>query len=240
MNTPAFLKDPQKYFVEGYKQFCAFGGPCVYFHRACLEEGRRQFLSERHIELLYATLTAWGMHRMGDAEKTKAKLTDWEVFYDSLSTQVKALQPFRRLTLMHLTEKEYSEAVSSLQLCYRKLRLSISGATIVANSKALYHLLPDLIPPIDRQYTIRFFNHLPDKWRGGNGRFRVVTLPSGHDAQFSLFQSICVRVKRLADRVDPALLEAELRQHEVTAPKAIDNAIVSFVRLTAGNQTANY
>jgi len=28
-----------------------------------------------------ATLTAWGMHRMGNAETTKTKLTDWDSYY---------------------------------------------------------------------------------------------------------------------------------------------------------------
>jgi hypothetical protein len=35
--------------------------------------------------------------------------------------------------------------------------VSTSRTQIVAGSKMLHHLLPDLIPPIDRQYTFRFF-----------------------------------------------------------------------------------
>jgi hypothetical protein len=47
--------------------------------------------------MLYATLTAWGMHRMGDAETTKTKLAEWEQFRDSLLGQTNRLQAFRRL-----------------------------------------------------------------------------------------------------------------------------------------------
>jgi hypothetical protein len=124
--------------------------------------------------------------------------------------------------------------VSALEPCYRSLRLSVSGATIVANSKALYHLLPRLIPPIDRQYTVRFFQQPPEKWRDSKGKFRAIMLPAGAEPQFELFRSICVAVKALADRVEPALFEREYVAHGVTAPKAIDNAIVNFVRLNSG------
>jgi hypothetical protein len=39
----------------------------------------------------------------------------------------------------------------------QRLRVSKAEARIVANSKLLHHVLPDLVPPMDRQYTYRFF-----------------------------------------------------------------------------------
>jgi hypothetical protein len=110
----------------------------------------------------------------------------------------------------------------------------VSGATVVVNSKALFHLLPGLVPPIDRQYTVRFFKKSPDKWRDAKGKFKPIMLAVGIDAQFQLFHSLCVRVKDLADHVDPALLERERFANSVTPPKAIDNAIVTFVRIASG------
>ncbi len=181
--------------------------------------------------MLYATLTAWGMHRMGNAETAKTKLSDWGRFKASLVAAAPALAEFRGFKLLQMSETQYSEAVSRLRACYQGLNLSVSGATIVVNSKALYHLLPDFIPPIDRQYTIRFFTRAPETWRDTKGKFRMISLPSGIDAQFRLFHKACVDIKRLADRIAPALFEAERRQHEVTVPKALDNAIVNYVRI---------
>lgn len=239
MNSEKFLADQQTYFSGSYKGFCDFGGPCVYFHRECIHAGHQAFLSDRHIEMLYATLTAWGMHRMGDTEKTKTKLTEWSVFRDSLLAGAEALKSFRGVTLVDLSEPEYSEAVSSLHSSYRALKLSVSEATIVANSKALFHLLPDLIPPIDRQYTVRFFSQAPEQWRDTKGKFKTVTLPTDLDGQFRLFHTICVKVKRLADRIDRGLLESERDQHDVSAPKAIDNAIVNYVRIVAAGPSVS-
>ncbi|MGH9198261.1 MAG: hypothetical protein ACRD1T_21325, partial [Acidimicrobiia bacterium] len=178
-----------------------------------------------------------GMHRMGDADRTKTKLANWDQFRDSLRAQGAALEPLRSLSLLDLSEAEYEESIAGLASCYGSLKLSVSGATIVANSKALFHVLPRLIPPIDRQYTIRFFTRSPEKWRDSTGKFKAIMLPSGFEAQFELFRSICLKVKRLADRVDRALLDRELLENRVTAPKAIDNAIVNFVRLNSGGES---
>ena len=78
-NSSARFLESEQHFRGSYERFVKFGGPCVYFHHACLREATAAFLSERHIELLYATLTAWGMHRMGPGG---AKLTEWERFSD--------------------------------------------------------------------------------------------------------------------------------------------------------------
>jgi hypothetical protein len=236
MNTDAFLKDQQRYFTGAYDQFCAFGGPCVHFHRECIRAGEVDFLSDRHIEMLYATLTAWGMHRMGDADRTKTKLANWDQFRDSLRAQRPGLEPFKNARLLDLSEAEYERALAALEPPYRSLKLSVAGATVVVNSKALFHVLPSLIPPIDRQYTIRFFTRPPEKWRYSNGKFKTIMMPSGLDAQFERFRSICLKMKRLADRIDRSLLDRELLENTVTAPKAIDNAIVNFVRLNSGGQ----
>jgi hypothetical protein len=174
---------------------------------------------------------------MGDVEKTKTKLTEWNQFHESLANSGVALSSLRNVKLLRSSEREYSDAVSALWPCYRALRLSVSEATIVVNSKALYHLLPDFIPPIDRQYTVRFFRQRPEDWRDAKGKFKVIMLPAGLDAQFDLFRAICVELKRLADRIDRTLFDAELREYDVTPPKAIDNAIVNYVRIVSGGTT---
>lgn len=232
VNTDKFIADEKRYFAGSYKLFEEFGGPCSYFHEKCLSAGRDKFLSERHIEMLYATLTAWGMHRMG---KGKTKLTEWTKFSVSIREQASELEQFQSCSLLKMSETEYSNAVLQLQPYYRELKLSVSNATIVANSKALHHLFPDFIPPIDRQYTVRFFRQEPERWRDKKKKFSTILLPQRIEEQFEWFHRICVGIKRLADRVDPALIEDEFRLHRVMAPKALDNAIVNYVSITAAD-----
>jgi hypothetical protein len=42
---------------------------------------------------------------------------------------------------------------------------------------------------------------------------------------------VCTEIKRLADQVQRSILDREYREHRVTAPKAIDNAIVNYVKI---------
>jgi hypothetical protein len=132
--------------------------------------------------------------------------------------------------MLRSSAEDYSDTIARLRPIYDSLRLAVSDATVVVNSKALHHLLPELVPPIDRQYTVRFFTQAPDHWRDSKGKFRLIPLPKGLDAQFKLFHRMCNEFKRLADRVDPALFERERRDHAVPPPKALDNAIVRYVR----------
>lgn len=235
MNTARFLADQQRYFHKAYEEFVSFGGPSVYFHNQCLRAGANAFLSERHIEMLYATLAAWGMHRMGDPEATKTKLTDWDSFFGSIAAEVDALQKFRTHQMLSMSEREYSAAVFALKPQYRAFNLSVSAATVVVNSKALFHLFPEFIPPIDRQYTVRFFEQAPERWRDAKGKFRMVNLPAGFERQFELFHKTCLDIKRLADRIEPGILERERTRYGVTPPKALDNAIVNYVKIVSNS-----
>jgi hypothetical protein len=225
-NSERLIASQEKYFAGSYAQFLEFGGPCVYFHEECLKAGENAFLSTRHIESLYATLTAWGMHRLG----TKAKLVDWEAFRKSIEECGRAVDHLRQTKLLEVSEPDYNDILKELALAYRKLRVSISDATVVANSKALFHLLPNLIPPIDRQYTIRFVRYSPTQWKR-RGKFTMIMLPGDAEGQFDLFRSVCTEIKRLADQVQRSILDREYQEHGVTAPKAIDNAIVNYVRI---------
>jgi hypothetical protein len=229
VNTDRFIADQKRFFAGSYELFDKFGGPCRYFHDECLLAGVDKFLSERHVEMLYATLTAWGMHRMGTG---KTKLTEWRKFSGSILDQASELEQFQSCSFSKMSETDYSNAVLQLRPYYQKLKLSESTATIVVNSKALHHLFPEFIPPIDRQYTVRFFTQEPECWRDKKKKFRTISLPSGTPVQFEWFHWICVGIKRLADRVHPALIEEEFRLRNVMAPKALDNAIVNYVSIT--------
>jgi hypothetical protein len=236
-NTDRFMTARKRYFTGAYETFCSFGGPCVYFHEECLKAGAEDFLSPRHVEMIYATLTAWGMHRMGDRKKTKTKLTNWKSFSGSIMDAGDKLGKFRDYKMLKMTETAYADAVRSLEPIYRQLTLSVADATVVVNSKALFHLLPEFIPPVDRQYTIRFFTQLPERWLDHDGKFKAIQLPKGIDVQFDLFCKFCTKMKSLADLVElteAGIFDQERKQHSlVSAPKALDNAIVNFVSIVA-------
>ena len=45
-----------------------------------------------------------------------------------------------------MSVSNYCAVLNELKVVYMELQLSVAGATTVANSKALFHLFPELIP----------------------------------------------------------------------------------------------
>jgi hypothetical protein len=153
-NEIELVKHISHYYKKSLTVLNEFGGPSVYFHVQAIKQQRLDFMSERHIEMIYATLASWGMHRMG---ATKAKMVEFDAFRQSLVRQQSRLSEFRRLKIDECAEEQYCYYLDGLKGIYTALAVSKSNSTLVAHSKTLAHILPHLIPPIDRKYTVRFF-----------------------------------------------------------------------------------
>ena len=118
-----------------------FGGPSVYFHRQCIDECKRNFLSVRHVELIYATLASWGAHRMGDPRKT-AKLVEFCKFKRSIIDQDENLRFLRRYDLTKIDKARLERLIDNeMRHAFLELEVSTSNSKLVANSKTLHHLL---------------------------------------------------------------------------------------------------
>lgn len=229
-NRDDLIQNIKNYYEKSLYVLREFGGPSVYFHTQCIREKKQHFLSNRHIEFIYATLTAWGMHRMGDPETTKTKLVD---FYDCKSSILQNQQVFEGLRhhrLEGISLDEYDHILEGLRVPYYTLKVSISEASIVANSKTLTHILPDLIPPIDRQHTVRFFTQEYRNFFRKNGKYKNVNLPSDKNGQFILFKKICCEIKNLMDECDLNIFEFNEHTFNTSYPKIIDNIIMAYVK----------
>src|SRR3990170_3319422 len=96
-NEIQLVKNVSQYYASSLNVLREFGGPSVYFHVQAIRAQRHDFMSDRHIEMIYATLASWGMHRMGDPDETKAKMVEFEAFKESLTGQHRALSGLREL-----------------------------------------------------------------------------------------------------------------------------------------------
>lgn len=218
------------YYKRSLEVLKEFGGPSIYFHVQSLKEQEAAFLSDRHIEMIYATLASWGMHKMGNPDETKAKLVEYSDFRQSILRHRERLRQFCSLRMDSCTQEQYEKCVDDLEQVYRTLKVSISEATIVAHSKTLAHILPNLIPPIDRQYTVRFFTQDNKQFFTKSGKFRLVSLPQGIDAQFADFKKYCCRIKMLFDRSDRNLFTIDKETFNTSFPKIMDNLVMAFVK----------
>ncbi len=204
-------------YVSAFEAREAFPGPSLYFHQRAIERRREHATVDslladvRFLEYVYAVLPTWGMHRMGSQ---KAKVGDFEAIVRRLQESRATLEELWPLAVTDLSEGETRWAAERAWAVIARLEVSTSRTQIVAGSKFLHHVLPDFLPPIDRQYTFSFFT----------GQKAVVSDRASFLAWMPSFAYIgrCCRT---------AIEEAISRGGFMATgqAKVIDNAIMGFV-----------
>jgi hypothetical protein len=203
-------------FLHAFDVASKFSGPSLYFHLRTLDCLRRYrapidaILSEQFFDHLYATLASWGMHRMG---KGKTKLRDLADIKASVRAQADSIESLQGLSLGEILPAQVRPTLEALWNLLNALSVSLAAAKIVANSKVLHHILPDLVPPIDRTYTFNFFYN------------RNMLSISEKDA----FAEMMLRFHRIAAARKDQIAERVGAGWNSSHTKVLDNAIVGYV-----------
>jgi len=162
------ITNAKKYHDKFYKVE-EFSGPSLYFHRRTIEM-INSLNFELYLEFIYATLASWGMHRMG---RGGAKMQSFEVFKDSIMKIVEQIRQARKIDYRNVNDTDWS----ILRNIFCNVKVMVSKTNIVGNSKVMAHLLPNIIPPIDREYTLKYLK--------GNKNIR-----NGIDVEWKLMREI--------------------------------------------------
>lgn len=207
-------------------------GPCLYFHRVAINYIRShsqpfsEWLSKDTYfhELLYAILTAWGMNRAGGGPKLK----DFDEFQTSIRklVDISSLEKLRIIKLEDMTDKDLPlirgifEALGDDSLS----KIMSSTPFVVASTKLLHHLIPDLFPPMDRTYTEYAMQRFNDKYK-----------ITGSMESFKNFWQILKFCRDTVRAIKPQHIltkwivgKAEKYPMNTSIPKVIDNALVSY------------
>ncbi len=203
-------------YVTAFNRANLFTGPSLYFHlkslallRSC-SSATMAVENEQFLESLYATLAAWGMHRMGPGG---AKLVEFAQFKDSFSAKSAVIQELEPLRIWEIEPRDVLDVARRLWEVISGLRVGMGRTKIVAGSKALHHVLPDLLPPIDREYTLRFFYHHTTLNQGAERAFKEI---------FPRFHWLATRCQKVIRN----LLGIGMNTNPT---KVMDNAIVGYV-----------
>lgn len=205
--------------VSKFEQNAAFPGPSIYFHeralkvRAAHKSASSLMADTQFFEYVYAVLPAWGMHRMG---RSAAKVGGFDEMVESLRLLVNPIQELWTLSITDIGPEDASDVATAIWEVVASLKVSISGTRIVAGTKALHHVLPNLVPPIDRQYTFRFFTGQKSVTGGERNAFLE---------WFPYFCEIGSRCKE-----DIALALSRNGFMATGRAKVIDNAIIGFMQ----------
>ena len=76
-NESDFVENISGYYANSLDVSRDFGGPLVYFHIQTIQQQKHEFLSERHVEMIYATLALWGIAEW--VTQVKLKLNWWSL-----------------------------------------------------------------------------------------------------------------------------------------------------------------
>jgi hypothetical protein len=211
------LIDRFEEYIEVFDQASLFTGPSLYFHEQTIKRLRSHdsalpaIKDEAFLESLYATLTAWGMHRMGPGG---AKLVDFPNFVEQLQSLAPELGELSDKRLSDIPVEDVANVTQQVWRNIAKLKIATGETRIVVGSKALHHILPELVPPIDREYTLRFFYGHKTLSRGEQSTFMEI-FPRFHTVLHSCIDTV----------------QSKLGTGMHTSPtKVLDNAIVGYVR----------
>ena len=143
------VKNADKYHAA-FNKAATFSGPSLYFHRRALET-RHSPLDSSHLEYVYATLASWGMHRMGPGG---SKMCSFEEFRRSVEPLTDRISQAQKFDLRVMDDAKWA----IVELVFRGIKIMDSATSIVGHSKVMHHMMPDIVPPIDRRYTLRYLH----------------------------------------------------------------------------------
>ena len=165
-------------YVQVYDAQVSFTSKQLAAHQACLalrrEAGsiRAAVNDKRFPDTLHRTLRAW---RLGSRA---SRLVPEQQFATALRA---ALPDLEALEDLAIDAADLPDDIGErLWLLIESLGIVENKAKIVAGTKALHHLLPDLVVPMDRAWTGRFFQfHLPE-WQDSASQRRIFRLAYRH------------------------------------------------------------
>ena len=161
---------------------------------------------DEFLACLYKTLQAWGIGARA------SNLVPLAQFIEALRARAPELAGFEGMCIDDPSLKE-SIVSEHLWRTIETLGIVENDSRIVPGSKALHHILPDLVVPVDRAYTQKFFAWHNPEFQYGQGAF--------FDHSFSAFVEI-------ARRANPAQYVGA--GWNSSRSKVIDNAIVGMLR----------
>ncbi len=208
---------------DAYYRSEVFGGPSLYFHHRALQAGKQGDF-DHFAEYVYALLAAWGMHRMG---RGGSKMREFDEFQASL----RALWPtILRLRQASPDDLERQDGWRDLNRVFVGIRCMASGTSLVGNSKVMAHALPNLVPPVDREYTLTFLfghgqiiNGLDSEWQKLESILRGFFYPVLQSEPFTF-------------KAAQWLQQPERFRWDTSPLKVVDNLIIGFLRRRRAEQ----
>ncbi len=191
--------------------------PGLYLYNLLLDKRKNEdIFSDSYLELIYTTLIAWNMDGRG------AKLEEINIFKNSIRENKEDIIQLRKFKLSTLDQIEKEKSLEILKKLFCNLKLTQTKSKLVTFSKTLHFLLPELIVPIDRKYTLDFFY--------GNGMLPTSKEDKENcEKQFYIFRELFEKFFELSQRYN--LDEYLDKSWSIVPTKVLDNAIIGYCKM---------
>lgn len=164
---------------------------------------------------LRQTLVAWRL------DSRASHLAPPAAFADALQRASARISEFNLMAIddVHLAP----DLPDRLWTLIHELDVVDNKAKLVAGTKTLHHLLPDLVPPMDRAWTGRFFGLHAPEWHSEENQHRT-------------FRRLFLAFRDIARATDPSSYTTG-DGWRTSRTKILDNALVSYTRLHIDTST---
>jgi len=200
------------FFLNYYKDYCPFTKPGqLEYHRNTIQQRfqlgsvKAALKDDFFLKSLYKTLQAWGIG------SRRSKIKSFNNFVISLN---ELAQEISMLDNLKLDQEDLVIDIVAQKIWKIMNRMQIVDniATLVPCSKTLHHILPDLVVPMDREYTQLFFG-----WQ--NPQFQY--------GQENCFKEAFRAFARISKEINPSQYIGNSWNTSLT--KVIDNSVVGLV-----------
>ena len=214
------LKDDPISALDEFHRNRTFRGPQTYFHIRTLIH-RNKFPQPKpslvttdpcFMEYLYATLPAWGIGGRGNR-----RLVEFREFKEAIKGVAPDLDHLSSLRIEEIPSAKVDSVTCDIWKVIDSLEITDANAKLISGSKAICHLIPDLMMPMDVVYTSKFF--------GKGNQF------GQYNRQEPLFRLIFPKLIDIARCIVPKLSKYTRREFDTSIPKTLDNSIIGFMEL---------
>lgn len=160
--------------------------------------------------IIYKTLKAWNMNQRG------AKLKNVSNIKKSVLGLKDEISQLYFYELNSLKESELENIINRLEKIFINLKPMESKTQIVGTSKLMHFLLPNLVMPIDRRYTLSFLFPNHNYWKDIN-------------AEFDEFKKVFLIFYKLTKKFNLSIHDTNNQTWNASVPKIIDNAIIGYI-----------
>jgi len=174
------------------------------------------------LNLLYETIYYW----IGQGKQYLKRKMDYQKAIKDISGKLEGLKDESLENLVRNKRGIYSDLKEKIKNIYIDLEVTNAYTKIVANSKTLHFLLPDLIPPIDVKYILKFF---------GIHSTQIYNSFPSYEKQAELLTHIMDSYYEILDSCFNEIIQiyAQGDFHDYSIPKIIDNAIWGYSKREA-------